>query len=130
MKEHNQNWPETTDYPHRIVIVGGSESGKTIALFNLINHEPDIEKTLLYAKYPYEAKYQLLINKRKSTGLKYVSDSKDFIGYPNDMDGIYKNIEEYNPKKKRKMLIIFDEMTADRLSNKKLNPIVSNSIIY
>ena len=130
MKEHNPNWPETTDYPRRIVIVGGSESGKTIALFNLINHEPDIEKTLLYAKYPYEAKYQLLINKRKSTGLKYVSDSKDFIGYPNDMDGIYKNIEEYNPKKKRKMLIIFDEMTADRLSNKKLNPIFRNSIIY
>ena len=64
MKEHNPYWPKTPVSPHRIVIVGGYESGKTIALFNLINYEPDIEKILLYVKYPYEAKYQLLINKR------------------------------------------------------------------
>ena len=64
----------------------------------MINHQPDIDKIYFYAKDPYEAKYQLLINKRESTGLKYLNDSKAFIKYSNDMDGIYQNFEEYNPK--------------------------------
>ena len=81
-------------------------------------------KKILYAKDPNEAKYQLLINKRESTGLKYLNDSKAFVDCSDDMDAIYKNIEEYNLNKKRKMLIVFDDMTADMLSNKKLNPIV------
>ena len=76
------------------MIIGGSGSGKTNALLNLINHEPDTDRIFLYAKDPYEAKYQLLINKRESTGLKYFNDSKAFIEYSNDMDDIYKNIEE------------------------------------
>ena len=74
-------------------MIGGSGSGKTNSLFNLINQQPDIDKIYLYAKDPYEAKYQLLINKRESTGLKYLNDSKAFIEYSNDMDDIYKNIE-------------------------------------
>ena len=45
------------------------------------------------------------------------------------MDDIYKNIEEYNPNKKRKILIVFDDMIADMLSNKKLNPIVTELFI-
>ena len=69
----------------------------------------------LYAKDPYEEKYQLLINKRESTGLTYLSDSKAFV----DMDDIYKNIEEYNPNKKRNILIVFDDMITDMLSNKR-----------
>ena len=76
------------------MIIGGSGSGKTNALLNLINHEPDTDRIFLYVKDPYEAKYQLLINKRESTGLKYFNDSKAFIEYSNDMDDIYKNIEE------------------------------------
>ena len=63
-------------------------------------------------KYSFEAKYQLLINKRESTGLKYLNDSKAFIEYSNDMDGINKNIENHNPNKKQKILIVFDDMTA------------------
>ena len=70
-------------------------------------------------------KYQLLINKGESIGLKHLNDSKGFIRYSNYMDDIYKNIEEYNPKKKRKILIVFDYMIADILSNKNLNPIVT-----
>ena len=62
-------------------------------MLNLINHEQDIEKTFLYTRDPYEAKYQLLIKKRESTGLKYLNDSKAFIGYSNNMDDIYRNIE-------------------------------------
>ena len=118
-----------TDHPYRILIIGGSGSAKSNALLNLINHEPDIDKIYLYAKDPYEAKYQFLINKRESTGSKYLNDSKAFIEYSNNMDDIYKNIEEYDPNKKRKILIVFDDMIADMLSNKKLNPIVTEIFI-
>ena len=89
------------------------------ALLYLTAYELDIDKIYLYAKDPYEAKYQFLINKRESTGSKYLNDSTAFIEYSNDMDDIYKNIEVYNPNKKRKILILFDDMIADMLSNKK-----------
>ena len=76
-----------------------SESGKTHWLFNIINHQPDINKIYLYAKDPYEAKYQFLINKRESKGLNHFNDDKAFIEYSNNMDNMYKNIAEYNPNK-------------------------------
>ena len=72
--EHNPNWLELPDHPYRILIVGDSGSGETNALFNLTNNEPDIDKIYLYAKDPYEAKYNLLINRRESTHLKYLND--------------------------------------------------------
>ena len=65
IKEHNPNWPQMPDNPYKILITRGFRSGKTNSLFNLINQEPDIDKVYLYAKDPYEAKYQLLINKEK-----------------------------------------------------------------
>ena len=98
-------------------------------MLNLINNEPDIGKTYLYAKYLHEAKYQLLINRTESTGLKYLNDSKAFIEYSSDMDDIYKNIERCNPNRERKILIVFDDMISDMLSNKKLNPIVTELFI-
>ena len=73
----------------------------------------------------YEAKYQFLINKRESTGLKHFNDFKAFFEYSNDMDDIYKSIQEQNPNKECKKLIVFDNMIADMLSNKKLNPVVT-----
>ena len=57
-KEHNPNWSQISCHPYRILIIGGSGSGKTNSLFNLINEEPDIDKIYLYAKDPYEAKYR------------------------------------------------------------------------
>ena len=129
IKEHNSNWPEVLDHPYRILIIGGSGSGKTNALFNLINNEPDIDKIYLYIKDLYEAKYWLLINERENTDLEYFIDSKAFIEYLKDIDDIYKNIEEYNPHKKQKILIVFDDMIADMLCNKKLNPIVTKLFI-
>ena len=129
IKEHNPKRPEISDHPYLILIIRGSGSGKTNVLLNLINHEPDTDKIYLYAKDSYEAKYQLLINKRKSTGLKYLNNSKAFIKYSNDMDDIYKNIEECNLNKKQKMLIVFDDMIADMLSNKRPNPIVTELYI-
>ena len=77
-----------------------------MALDNLINHEPGIDKFFLYAKDLYKAKYPLLFNKRKSTGLKSLNDSKTFIEYSNNIDDIYKDIEDYNPNKKRKILYL------------------------
>ena len=63
---------------------------------NLINNQPDIDKIYLYTKDQYEAKYQFLINKRESTGLNHFNDSKAIIEYSNEMQGVYKIIDEYN----------------------------------
>ena len=123
--EHNSKWPYTPDNPYRIRIVGGSGSGKTNALLNLINNQPDIDKIYLYAKDPYQTKYQYLINKREKVGLHYFEDPKDFMEYSNHMEDVYKNIENHNPGKKRKILIVFDDMIADMINNKKLNPVVT-----
>ena len=99
------------------MITGGSGYIKTNALLNLINNEPDINKIYLYAKPPSETQYQLSINKRESKCSKYFNDPKAFIYYASDMDDIYKSVEEYNPNKKRKVLIVFDDMIADMISN-------------
>ena len=123
--EHNLKWPYFPDHPYRILIIGGSGSGKINALLNLINNQPDIDKIYLYAKDPYEAKYQYLINKCKKLGLNHYDDLKAFMEYSNDMQDVYKNIEEYNPDQENKSLIVFDYMIANMINNKKLNPIVT-----
>ena len=123
--EHNLKWPYFPDHPYRILIIGGSGSGKINALLNLINNQPDIDKIYLYAKDPYEAKYQYLINKCKKVGLNHYDDLKAFMEYSNDMQDVYKNIEEYNPDQENKSLIVFDYMIANMINNKKLNPIVT-----
>ena len=83
----------------------------------------------MYAKDLYEGKYQFLINKRESTGLKHFNDSKAFIDYSNDVQDVYKNIEEYSIDKECKILIVFDDMIADMINNKKLNSIVTDMFI-
>ena len=83
-----------TDHPYRILIIGGCGSGKTNSLFNLINHQPDIDKIYLYANDLNEAKYQFLIKKREDVGTMHFNDSKAFIEYSSDIDEIYRNIEE------------------------------------
>ena len=127
--EHNSKWSYIPEHPNRILIIGGSGSGKTNALLNLINNQPDIDKIYLYAKDPYEAKYQYLINKREKVGLDHFDDHKAFIEYSNDMQDVHKNINDYNPRKKRKVLIVFDDMIADMINNNKLNPIVTELFI-
>ena len=128
-KEHNSNSPYISDHPYRILIVGDSGSGKTNALLNLINNQPDIDKIYLCRKDPYEAKYQFLINICEKVGLDCFNDPQAFMDYSNSMQDVYKNIEEYNPGKKRKVLIAFDDMIADIINNKKLNPIVTELFI-
>ena len=105
--EHNPKWPYIPHHPYRILIIGGSGSGKTNALLNLINNQPAIDKIYLYAKDPYEAKNQFLINKTESTGLKDFNEPKVFIEYSNNIQDVYKNIDKYNLDKESKILIVF-----------------------
>ena len=127
--EHNSKWSYIPDQPQRILIIGGSASGKTNALLDLIKNQPDIDKIYFYVKDLYEAKYQFPINKRESTGLKHFNEPETFIEYSNDMQDVYKNIEEYNIGKKRKILIVFDDMIADMINNKRLNSVVTELFI-
>ena len=83
----------------------------------------------MYAKDPYEAKYQFLINKRESTRLDHFNDPNAFIEYSNDMQDVYKNIDEYNTDKERKILIVSDYMIVDMINNKKLKSIVTELYI-
>ena len=94
-----------------------------------ISNQPDIDKIYLYAKDLYEAKYQYLIDKPKKVGLNHFDDPKAFMEYSNDVQDVYKNIEGYNPDKKRKVLIVFDDMIADMINNKKLNPMETELFI-
>ena len=94
--KHNPNWPYILDHPYRTLIIDGFGSGKTNVLFNLINNQLNINKIYLYAKDLYELKYQFLISKRESTGLRHFNDSKAFIEYLNDMHDVYKNINHCN----------------------------------
>ena len=76
IKEHNSNWSQTPDYLYRIILTGDSGSGKTNSSLNLITQEPHSDKTYLYTKDPDKEKYQFVINKRESTGLKHSNDFK------------------------------------------------------
>ena len=88
-----------------------------------------IDKIYLYAKDPYEAKYQYLINKREGVGIDYFNDRKAFIEYSNDMDDLYKNIDEYNPDKENKVLKVFHDMIVNIIHNNKLNSIITELFI-
>ena len=121
LRSHNLKWPYIPVHPYRILIIG-SGSGKTNASLNLINNQPDTDKIHLCAKY------QFLINKRESTGLKYFNDPKAFIEYSNDMQDVYKNIDEYNGDKNCKIWIVFD-MIAYMIDNKKLNSVITELFI-
>ena len=83
----------------------------------------------MYAKDPYAARYQCIINKREKVGLKHYDDPRAFIKYSNDMQDAYKNIEECSLGMKRKILIVFDDMTSDMVDYKKLNPVVTELLI-
>ena len=116
--KHNKNQPYIPDHPYKILIIGGSGSGKTNLLLNLIENQPDTDKIYLYAKESYKAKYQYLINKREGVGINHFNDPKAFIEYSNDMFDIYKNIDKYILVKEKKILIVFDDMFADMIHNK------------
>ena len=95
-------------------------------LLNLIkNQRPDIDKTYLHVKDPFESNYQLLINVRGKVGTKKLRNPKAIIDYSQTIDDAYRSLEDYNPTKKRRRSIVFDNMIADMESNKELSPIVT-----
>ena len=128
-KEHNEKWPFIPDYSYRILIIGGSGSGKTNALLNLIKEQDDIDKIYLYSKDLSEPKDGFLIKKRKDIVIKYSNDPNAFIGCSNTMDDVYDNIDDYNPSRKRKILIVFDDMIADIMTNKKFQAMIKELLI-
>ena len=93
---------------------------------NLKKHQqPDIDKIYLYVKEPFESKYPLLINGREKVGIKTPKNSKEFTDYSQTIDYVYENLEDHNPTKKRKVLIVFDDIIVGMESNEKLSPIVT-----
>ena len=111
------------------MIIGGSESGKTNALFNLIKEQDYIDEIYLYAKNLSDSKYEFLIKKLKDVGTKYCNDPNAFIECSNRMDDVYQNIDDYNPTRKKKILIVFDDMIADIMANKKFQTIIKQLFI-
>ena len=100
---HNPKWPYILDHIYRILIIGGSGSGKTNLLLNLVKHlQIDIGKIYLYVKDPFEPKHQLRINGRENVGIKQIKNPVSFIDYFQTIDDIYQNLESYNPRKKQK----------------------------
>ena len=99
-KQHNKKWPFIPDHRYRILIIGGSKSGKTNTLLNLISQQDDIDKIYLCSKDSSEPKYEFLIKKRENVGIKHLNDSNAFIEC--SMDDVYKNIDDYNSSRKGK----------------------------
>ena len=117
------------DHPYRILIIGGSGSGKTNRLLNLTKEQRDIDKIYLYAKDLSEPKYEHLIKNRENAGIKHLNDPKAFIVYSNTMNDVYDNIDLYNSNRKRKVLVVFDDMIADIMIYKKFQSIIKELFI-
>ena len=100
-KEHNKKRLFIPDHLDKILIIGGSGSGKTNALLNLIKEQDDIDKNYLYAKDLSEPKYEFLIKKHKDVGTNHFDDPNAFIECSNRMDDMYQNIDDYNPNKEK-----------------------------
>ena len=118
--------------PYKMLIIGPSGSRKTNALLNLIqkqNNSNPIDKIYLYAKDLSEPQYQLLIEKRENAGVKNYNGPTVFIEYSNSMDDAYNNTDNCNPKRKRKILILFNDMIVDIMTNKKFQAVIKELFI-
>ena len=121
IKDDDKKWPS------RMLKTGPSGSGKTNALLNLIQKQDNdnlILKIYLCAKDLSEQKYQFMIKKPENAGIKYLNDLSAMIEYSNTMDDVYNNIDDYNPKAERKILIVFDDMIADIMTTNKCQAII------
>ena len=127
-KEHNEKWPFIPDHPYRILIIGGSGSGKTNALLNLIKEQDGIDKIYLYAKDLSDPKYEFSIKEHEDAGIKHLNDLNAFIECSNTMDDVYENIDNFNLNRKR-LLVVFDDMIADIMTNKKFQAIIKELFI-
>ena len=129
-KERNKKWLYIPDHLYRILVSDGSGSRKTNALLNLISQQDDIDKMYLYLFVDSsEPKYEFLIKNCEDTGIKHFNDLNAFIECSNTMDDVYENIDYYNPNRKRKILIVCDDMIADIMTNKTFPPIIKELFI-
>ena len=121
---------DNKDWPFRKLIIGPSGSGETNYLLNSVKKDNNIiDKIYLYAKDLEEPKYQLLMKKREQARIKNLEDKNAFIEYSNNMDGIYDDINDYNKKRQRKVLIVFDDMISHVISNKKAQQVLKELFI-
>lgn len=121
-------------HPFRIIIIGGSVSGKPKALLTLINHKDDndydiIDKSYLNKKDSNKAKYQYIFGKHEKNGLEHYKHTKAYIEFLNNIKGVYKNIHKYNSDETQKILIVLDAMITDMISNKTFSPIATELFI-
>ena len=117
-KQTEENWP------FLMLIIGPSGSGKTNTLLHLIDKLHPIDKIYLYAKDLSEPKYEYLINKREQVGIKMLQNVKAFIEYSDDMNDIFENIDDYNKKPNKKVLLVFNDMIADIEHNKNFKKVI------
>ena len=107
-----------------MLIIGPSGSGKTNTLLHLIDRLHPVDKIYLYAKDLAEPKYEYLINKIEQAGMKNLQDPKAFIEYSDDMNNVYGDISNYNRKRDKKVLLVFDDMIADIEYDKNFKKII------
>ena len=98
-------------------------------MLNSIKEEDDIDKIYLYANNLSERKYEFLIQNCEDVGIKHLNDPNAFIECANIMDYVYENIDDYNPSRKRKILIVFDDMIADIMTKKNFQAIIKKLFI-
>ena len=118
------NKSDDEDWPFKMLIIGPSGSERTNTLLHLIQNLNKTTPVDLYAKDLSEPKYEFLINNRKNSGIKHFNNPTAFIEYSNDMNDVFTNIDDYNKQRKRKVLIIFDDMIAAIMSSKNFKAII------
>ena len=131
-KKHDEKRPHLLDHPYTILIIGGSGSAKTNRWLNLIKEQDYcdvIDKIYLCAKDLSEPKYEYLIKKRKDAGIKHVNNPNAFIMCSNTMDDVYENINDCNPNRDKKVLIVFKDMIADIMSTKTFQAVIKELFI-
>ena len=129
---NKNNEDDDKKWPYKMLITGPSGSGKTNALINLIqtqDNEAPIDRSYLYDKNLSERKYQLLLKKRRDAGIKHLNDPSAFIGYSSTMNDVYNDIDNYNLIRTRNILIVFDDMIVDIMTNKKIQAIIEELFV-